>query len=1042
MIKKGLIKRLFYLWFLLFLSLFSWQINAKLLQPSISETVLFNNMPKAALLIKEQYVEPERIDPDAMLASILEAIESRIAKLVITLPKSLEGKSKIYADKDFLEKKPEADNIALPKESAVKTKEQITLELGLVKKSFEFEKGRSLWGMIFLLRDIFKFIEMEGNKQGLTKGGIADDPIEWQKLEYIAINAMLSSLDPHSVFLEPKYARDLTLTTKGEFGGVGIVISIRDGFLTVISPIDDTPAAKAGVKAKDRIIKINDISAINMDLQDAVSFLRGEANTVVNITIQRGNAILDFALKRAIIKVESVAYALIDEKVGYLRIKAFQGKTANDVKTALMELKKKSKNKMNSLIFDLRDNPGGLLREAVEVSDLFLDGGEIVSTKGPAKESRQVENATKGQLDPNLKIAVLLNGGSASASEIVGGALKYRDRAIVIGERTFGKGSVQMLFDFPTQPIASDLEASKENQPIVEPAALKLTIAQYFAPGERTIQTQGVGPDIELHEINALKKDELSLFAPSLRESDLSAHLLGKEKREENSFITIDYLSLPEEEKDTEYGKIDLNKLNKDFFIILASELLKKASGPKRQELLDKINEVGNKFKQQQEDLIALALKKYNIDWSKGPYKAKNQDFTVVVTKNKPSMAGDKLTVGVKIKNISSNTLMQVHGITHSKTPLFDHREFLFGRIDPGKEIEREVIFDIPKDVISRKDLFTLEIRDSQLEKITELNVPIEIMGLKRPIFSHMVYIDDSQNSLADGKIKPDESIDLVVFIKNIGDGKAFEPTGLLKSELGNKIQIEKGRAQYTELLPGQETAFRFSFKMKEKIDEAKFELQLFDGQIHDVWQNKFIIHFAQKENGKAINQYLTVKSKSADIFEKISPKPRKIATLKEGAKILAIREFDHQYLVKVDDNLLGLIDKVNVTSSQASKIKQTLVPYEINYDHIPPKVFLSFNEGLGSTKQSVGNIKAKITQADKVKEILLYVNGKKVLYKDINNKLKEQTINHYINLKPGVNVISLLARENAFFGQRGNITVYFDDANKLVLPGLQKAAK
>lgn len=1035
MVKKGLIKGLFYLWFLIFLSLYSWQINAKLLQPSLSETILFNNMPKAALLIKEQYVEPDRIDPDAMLASILEAIESRIAKLVITLPKSLEGKSKIYADKDFLEKKTEVKNDASQKEPAAKTKEQITLELGLVKKSFEFEKGRSLWGIIFLLRDIFKFIETEGNKQGLTKGGIADDPIDWEKLEYVAINAMLASLDPHSVFLEPKYARDLTLTTKGEFGGVGIVISIRDGFLTVISPIDDTPAAKAGVKAKDRIIKINDISAINMDLQDAVSLLRGEANTVVNIAVQRGNATLDFALKRAIIKVESVAYALLDEKVGYLRIKSFQGKTAHDVKAALMDLKKKSKNKMNSLIFDLRDNPGGLLREAVEVSDLFLDGGEIVSTKGPAKESKQVENATKGQLDPNLKIAVLLNGGSASASEIVGGALKYRDRAIVIGERTFGKGSVQMLFDFPTQPKTSDLAESKENQPIVEPAALKLTIAQYFAPGERTIQTQGVGPDIELHEINALKKDELSLFAPSLRETDLSAHLLGKEKREENSFITIDYLSLPEEEKDTEYGKIDLNKLNKDFSIILASELLKKAQSPNRQELLDKISDTGSKFKQQQEDAIASALKKYNIDWSKGDYKAQAKDFTIAVTKNKPTLAGDKLSVAVKIKNISSNTLSKVHGITHSKTPLFDHREFLFGRIEPGKEIEREIFFDIPKDVISRKDLFTLEIRDGQLEKISELNIPIEIIGLKRPIFSYMAYVDDS-------KIKPDEPIDLVVFIKNIGDGKAFEPTGLLKSELGNKIQIEKGRAQSTELLPGKETNFRFSFKMTEKIDEAKFELQLFDGQIHDVWQNKFIVHFAQKENGKAINQYLTVKSKSADIFEKISPKPRKIATLKEGTKILSIKEFDHQYLVKVDDNLLGLIDKTNVTMSEAPKAKQPMVSYEINYDHIPPKVFLSFNDGQGSTKQQNGTIKAKITQADKVKEILLYVNGKKVLFKDINNKLKEQTINHAINLKPGINVISLLARENAFFGQRGNITVYFDDANKLVLPGAQKTAQ
>ncbi len=744
-------------------------LHAKVLHDNESETALFNNLPRVALLVKEQYVDPKRINPDAMLASILESLESRITKLVITLPKTLE-KARDLAKATEEQQRSTPSLVDKSVKTSVPQKEKLVLDLGGTKKTFEFEPQKSIWGMIFLLRDVFRFVEAEAKRQRLTeKSSLGEEPIDWDKIENGAINAMLSTLDPHSVFLEPKYARDLTLTTKGEFGGIGIVISVRDGFLTVISPIDGTPASVAGVKAKDRILKIDDDSAINMDLNDAVNLLRGKADSSVRITVQRQNAAKDqeFTLKRAIIKVESVAYALIDNNVGYLRIKAFQGNTAQDVKNGILAMKKQSKGQINGLVFDLRGNPGGLLREAVEVSSLFLDGGEVVSTQGSRPDSRQVEMASPGQLDPNLKIVVLADGGSASASEIVAGALKnggtHNGRGIVIGERTFGKGSVQMLFDFPVLPKPVGKNGSKKaeigiaNEMPEQPAALKLTIAEYFGPNNTSIQTIGVSPDIGLAPVHVDKREEIKLFAElGTREVDLEGHLsLDKpspKTKEDKPLINIEYLAPKSDEEAVEYGKLKLDGLKKDFAVNAATEFIRAAKGAKRADLLANASAIRDRLQKQEQKKITEALSKYGIDWSDGVSKT-NEPIAVSISENKPVISGNKLKVAIKIKNTTLEPLFQVHGITHSKTPLFDQKEFLFGKLAPGQEVERFVEFEIPKDVVSRRDFMSVEVRDYRREKIKELDVPLEIKGLGRPRFAHMVYVDDSKAGNGDGKI-------------------------------------------------------------------------------------------------------------------------------------------------------------------------------------------------------------------------------------------------------------------------------------------------
>lgn len=1015
---------------------------ACLLMGTFSEaSVFFNDLPRVALLVKEQYVDPKRIKPDAMLASILESLESRITKLVVTLPKSLEkalDESRATEEQLARISKLEVATKAPAQTNEALSSEKLIIDLGGSKKTFDYESKRSIWGMIFLLRDIFRFVEAEAKKQGLTeKTKIGEEPLDWEKIENGAINAMLSTLDPHSVFLEAKYARDLTLTTKGEFGGIGIVISVRDGFLTVISPMDGTPAAVAGVKAKDRIIKIDDESAINMDLNDAVNLLRGKPNTTVRITVQRANPAkeMEFSLKRAIIKVDSVAYALLDKEVGYLRIKAFQGNTATDVKDGILALKKKSVGKLNGLILDLRGNPGGLLREAVEIANLFLDGGEVVSTQGARPDSRQVEMATAGELDPNLKIAVLVDGGSASASEIVAGAIKSgglkNGRGVVVGEPTFGKGSVQMLFDFPA--ISEEVSSKNQKGKPVEPAALKLTIAEYFGPNKTSIQTVGVIPDIKLSEVHADKREELSLFPEVvMREVDLEGHLSTEKQANqtsEQSLVNIEYLASKPDEETTEYSKLDVASLKKDFAVTVAAELIRAAKRVDRSDLLGNAQAVKAKLQNEEHNKIFLALKKFNIDWSEGVSESKGS-LKANIVENKPTIAGNKLNLSVKIKNTGSEPLYQVHGITHSKTPLFDQKEFLFGKLMPGQEITRNVEFDIPKDVVSRRDLLSLELRDYRREKISEIDIPLEIKGLGRPRFAHLVYIDDSSMGNGDGRVEKGEDVELTVWLKNIGDGKAFEPTVLLRNESGSKVFLKNGRFQSKELLPNQETSMKFAFRVKEPTDKVEFEIQIFDGQMHDIWRDKVAVDISPKHNAKAISRTVAVKDEVGSLLAKPVEGSQKIATIKPGFSFTAIKEIGDYLLVKLDTDLFGFIKRTEVKDTKASLAPNQKKSdfYTIHYDRIPAIVSLKFGDSSGLSKTEAGLITAEIDHAEKLSALLLYVNGKKVLYKDISKATGKEKLSHSINLKPGVNIISLFAKEDATYGQRENITVYYDE--------------
>lgn len=322
-----------------------------------------------------------------------------------------------------------------------------------------------------------------------------------------AISGMLTGLDPHSTYLDSKAFEELRVGTTGEFGGLGIVVGMEDGFVKVISPIDDTPAQRAGVKAGDLIIRLDTKPVKGMSLDDAVKIMRGKPGSDIELTIVRKNEDkpLNFTITRDRIRVKSVKSRMLEPGYAYVRVSQFQERTGKDLHSAISKLKKDNKGQLRGLVLDLRNNPGGLLDSAVLVSDIFLDRGTVVSVKGRTEDNKLSQSATPGDILKGAPIVVLVNEGSASASEIVAGALQDHKRAIIMGQKTFGKGSVQTVI------------------PLGNNSALKLTTARYYTPSGRSIQAEGIVPDIELEHLQVAARDDNG-FKP-LKEADLAGHL-------------------------------------------------------------------------------------------------------------------------------------------------------------------------------------------------------------------------------------------------------------------------------------------------------------------------------------------------------------------------------------------------------------------------------------------------------------------------------------------------------------------------------------
>ncbi|MBT5966622.1 MAG: S41 family peptidase [Gammaproteobacteria bacterium] len=379
------------------------------------------------------------------------------------------------------------------------------------------------------------------------------EPVSDKDLLESAIRGMLVGLDPHSSYLNTEEYKELKVGTTGRFGGLGIQVTMEDGFVKVISPIDDTPAQLAGIEAGDLIIKLDDLPVKGMTLTNAVKIMRGEVGSKIVLTVVRKgkDAPFNVTLVRDIIKVKSVRSRILEDGFGYLRISSFQSPTGEAVKEAVKELEKENGGPLEGVVLDLRNNPGGVLDGAVSVSDSFLNSGKIVYTEGRIKDSQMDFNATPGDLLNGAPIVVLINAGSASASEIVAGALQDHKRAIIMGSKSFGKGSVQTIM------------------PTGNGGAVKITTARYFTPSGRSIQATGIEPDIELERLK-LESLEASSFQP-IKEADLSRHLSNGNGKKEGTADKSKSKVDGEKDKDEDPKGVDM----RDYPLKEALNLLK-----------------------------------------------------------------------------------------------------------------------------------------------------------------------------------------------------------------------------------------------------------------------------------------------------------------------------------------------------------------------------------------------------------------------------------------------------------------------------------
>ena len=406
--------------------------------------------------------------------------------------------------------------------------------------------------------DTFKYLNLFGDAFEQIRSKYVDQVSDQELVEH-AVNGMLTGLDPHSSYLDKDNFNDMQVQTRGEFGGLGIEVTMENGLVKVVSPIDDTPAFRAGIQAGDYITKLDSKPVMGLSLSEAVDIMRGRVGTDIELTIRREDSgkPLTVSITRDIIKIRSVRSRAEDD-IGYIRITTFNQQTQSGLEKAVKSLKKELGDDLAGYVLDLRNNPGGLLDQAISVSDSFLDRGEIVSTRGRQESDTKRDNATPGDITNGKPIVVLINGGSASASEIVAGALQDHRRAIVMGTDSFGKGSVQTVIPLPGH------------------GAMRLTTARYYTPSGRSIQAKGIEPDIHVEPARVTRVKNAAIFA---REEDLRGALDSGQSPEDEEGVSDaanDNANSPEDTgEDKDNGQTETESSVEDYQLFRALDLLR-----------------------------------------------------------------------------------------------------------------------------------------------------------------------------------------------------------------------------------------------------------------------------------------------------------------------------------------------------------------------------------------------------------------------------------------------------------------------------------
>jgi carboxyl-terminal processing protease len=755
-----------------------------------------HNLQRVDALVDQQYVDPERIDYDKMYRAALVAMERQIPDVLL----ELDAKS-----------------------------ERLSVEVGSYRTSLVVQKLTSFAVMESELRRIAAILEEHVDKK----------EIPFPDIEYAIINGVLSTLDPHSIFLPPEGSKKMEEDNEGEFGGLGITINIEDGQLTIQYPLEDTPAWKAGLQSGDRIVKIEGEGTLNMDLDEAVSKMRGAPDTKITITIMREgfDAPRDFTLVRAKIKPSQVWGVALEGGIGYVRIDQFHAQVEAQLDEVLQRLERESGGKLKGLVLDLRENPGGYLHQAVAVVDRFLKSGTIVSTVERNGRNREEKAARETGVEPDYPMIILMSGTSASASEIVAGALKNQERAAIMGERSFGKGSVQNLYPFSDE------------------SRLKLTVARYLTPGDHSIQGIGIPPDIELNgavvappiDLPAFKAKSgprISIFHRDhyMEEADLEGHLSNSEAEAAGSAVySLSYLA--PDPKDQEQ-RTDRKDVRKDIEVMLARDVLLATHGSRRADVLKDAERIVSARAKTEETRVIEAFRTLGIDWK---VCAAPQSADVEM---KLSIGGDGYLdpgileeVTLSVTNKGTVPLCQSVVKSVSGNDALSGLEYYLGRIEPGQTRSYTTKVVIDKGYPSEVADVALTLVNAGGTRLAEGTARVESRGVALPRYGWSWKLSDAagpdgKGGDGDGIAEPGELISVLVDVTNLGAGKGGELVVSLKKDgIGKSVELVAGTFTIPDLAPGAKASGTLSFRYvakPEEFTELPFELKIRDTQAYD----------------------------------------------------------------------------------------------------------------------------------------------------------------------------------------------------------------
>jgi carboxyl-terminal processing protease len=987
-------------------------------------------MSRVILYVKDNYVDPKRVRPKEMLVSALEYVEKSVPDVLV------DGSAETG---------------------------KVKLNVNGKLKEFDINHVDSLWKMSFTLKDVFEFVAKNMRP--------VDDTRE---IEYAAVNGMLQTLDPHSILLRPELYREMKLTTRGEFGGLGFVIQMKEGVLTVVKVLPKTPAFRAGIKKDDQIKKIGEESTVNMDLNEAVGKLRGPVDTEVTITIERKgwDRAQAMTLTRALITIESVQSKLLADNIGYVRLKNFQGNTTRDLQRSLDELSAQARGKgvasgIKGLVLDLRGNPGGLLDQAIQVSDLFVSQGTIVATVGLSDKLREEKKAHADDGDDDYPIAVLVNAGSASASEIVAGALKNLNRATIIGRQTFGKGSVQVLYDFNDE------------------SALKLTIAKYLTPGDVSIQEVGIVPDIELIPTR-VTKERVDVFAPrkSMGEADLDHHFgnpsnsSAVKKRDdlvmrEKPAESLKYLKDEPPEKKTAAapegkdgkdmaasaikGKAGPNakhpltdapasdedlddqldaeaqdEVKEDFEVRFARDFVITAPSLKREKQMTDGKAFINDRRRQEEERIASAISALGIDWSAPEAPTRKTDLTATLKPgtDKKIAAGDTVQLELTVENKGLETLKRLRAWTETENIWLDRREFLFGALKPGEKKSWTVTVKMPKDLLSRRDGVTVKFQDDSGTLVNTAVAELNFVELTRPMFGFTYQVIDSCHACnGDGQIQRGEEIVLLVDISNVGVGKAYDTFASIKNVADPNVFIDKGRFKIGELATGETKTARFNLQVKKAYKGASFPLRLaiIDEPLEEFTADKMEIALADDTPPIALTPKKNVVriAEKADLLASADVNSRTLMRLPKGAVLTELARGSQVSKVELEPDRFAFVHLANIKDAKGQK---TATPKDVERPsrREPPQISLSVDSGQGGTvTDSERFLLSGVVENESLLDVYVLVNDQKVFFQGRNageeGKIKFTT---EFPLREGNNLVTVVARESQDFSGRKTIVI------------------